>query len=87
MELSDLGRECDKEEDVAAKRMQFMNGTISRFTTALATICGVRDRRHNERRYVKKAIATAHTMNACINGEEQCSEADDQEFAGVQKGN
>ena len=86
MGLSDLGDECGKEQDAVAKSMQFMSGAFSRWsTTALATISGVRDRRHNEQSYVEEAIATADTLNACINGDEQCSEENNEEFEEAQK--
>ena len=73
MELSDFGGEYDEEEEAAAKHVQFMNGAVSRWsTTALATICGVRVRRHNERSYGHRS----HTA--------KCSEADGEECKEVQ---
>ena len=67
--------------------MQVQNGAISRWsTTTLATICGVRDWRHNEKHYVEELIAAAHALSACFDGEERGSEADDEdEFVQVQK--
>ena len=65
MNLSDLVDEHDKEEAVAE-----MNGAVVRWcTTALATICGVRDRRHKERRCVDEAIKTVHLLSTCIHEE------------------
>ena len=77
--MGDRGGEYDNEDEAVAD-------AISRWsTTAMATIVGVRDRRHNARSQVEDAILTLHTLSACINGEEQCSEADDVEFEEGQK--
>ena len=51
----------------------------------MATTVGARDRRHNERSYVEGAMITVHTLSKCINGEEHCTEADDDEFEEVQE--
>ena len=70
MELSDLGDQIGKEEDTVTTTMQDLKGTDSRWsTTTLATICRVRDWRHNGKNNVDEAIAMAHALQAYLDRE------------------